>query len=211
MRWRLDCGTSVFLWSGFMKFLIQWASIWIIHFARFFGSQGRWRQCWRVNGIAEDGYSFHPASAAGMPTPQRCLNPGIGLASVVSSPWEICGNAGNHRGAKWLFIYISDLTRVCSWVPMPWQKAESFFFFFYFDQSWASRGSIAGRAAICSCRHFVFLSQTSSWCRYLGNKQSICRPNISGLSLSWEQTVCFYSCKHTEDSYLVLPLQLIVI
>lgn len=56
-----------------------------------------------------------------------------------------------------------------------------------------------------------FFHKHSSWCRYLGNKQSFCRQNITGLSLSWEQTVCLSSCKHTEDSHLVLPLQLTVI
>lgn len=209
----LDCWASAFLSSGFVRFLIQWAPIWIIHFARFFRSRQRWKQCWHVNGIAQNGYRFSLASVAGMPTSQRWLNPGIRLASVVNSPWEICEMLQITKEPSGFIFTSLTWPGLAPESPFPGRKLNLFFFFTLTRAGWAEPASQRGQlqAGDCSRKHFVFLSQTSSWCRYLGNKQPFCRPNISGLSLSWEQTVCFYSCKHTEDSYLVLPLQLIVI
>lgn len=114
-------------------------------------------------------------------------------------------------GFSVLHVYISDLIRACSQVPIPWQKTKSGDFFLLWLELGEHPREGSSRQGTAHEDILFFLHKHSSWCRYLGNKQSFCRPNISGLSLSWEQTVCLASCKHTESSYLVLPLQLIVI
>lgn len=141
----LDCWASAFLSSGFMRFLIQWATIWIIHFARFFRSHQRWKQCWHVNGIAQNGYSFSLASVAGMPTSQRWLNPGIRLVSVVNSPWEICEMLEITKEPSGFIFTSLTWPGLAPESPFPGRKLN--LFFFNFEQSWVSRASIPERAA----------------------------------------------------------------
>lgn len=124
----LDCWASAFLSSGFMRFLIQWALIWIIHFARIFRSHQRWKQCWHVNGIAQNGYSFSLASVAGMPTSQRWLNPGIRLASVVNGPWEICEMLQITKEPSGFIFTSLTWPGLAPESPFPGRKLNLFFF-----------------------------------------------------------------------------------
>lgn len=179
---------------------LQLVPTWITHLARFCRSSQRCMLCWQVRGTAHKGCTSHLASAAGVPASQRQLNPGIGFALVVKSLEKFVKKSPRSSRSH----VLTSLT--CPGLaPGPYSQPETWICF----PVLAGAGQL--QAGGCSKRHFVFQSQTRSWCRYLGNKQSFCRPNISGLSLSWEQTVCCYSCKQTEDSYLVLQLQLTVI